>query len=500
VVQARDVSLFFIGTLLSQIVTFASGVFVARWLGPEDYGVLSLVRSVYAVAIILAPLGLDLSLLRHLGENASRWPRSIAQVNSFRRKAAAINIFAAVLIGLFAAPWIEAHFYRHAHFALYLSMTVIALPFAADLAIVGAALRGMDKPVIQNMVGLYFQPLLRLAILMLFLVLGLGVAGVVLSTAIAVAASAVVLGVAFWSLVKKRNLQHHKLDAQDREAMNRVFGYSGWLAIMLFCYNVLRSMDILVLGWYRPVKEVGEYAALSNIAFIIQIFPQAVSQTLGPTVARRYAEGDLAGVRHELSQYLRRAVLLSSPIFATIAIFGPWLDLLFGARYQFSPALSFSMALAYMISSALGQMGVSLTMTGRHRLEFCVIVVGGLMTFGACVFTAPRYGAVGVALSVAAGYALLNGVRTVLSARFMGGLDISFSHLVPPLVCLALAAGWRWALDLTLPHSLLVGVFAIPPLLAAYGGAYWVWILNSGEKAMLGNQLAKRFGRRVAPA
>jgi O-antigen/teichoic acid export membrane protein len=486
---------FFGGMLLSQVVTFAAGVFVARWLGPESYGVLSLARNVYAVAIILAPLGLDLSLLRHLGENRGDWPRSIAQVQAFRRLAAVVNVTAALLLSFVAAPYIEAHFYRHPHFALYLGLTFLALPFTADLAIVGATMRGLERPIFQNLTGLYLQPLLRIGALALFLFMGMGVTGVILSMAVGVAAACGVMSWALWRLARKRGLLGHALDQHDRAAMGRVFGYSGWLAVMLFIYNTLRNVDILVLGRFCPVKEVGEYAALSTIAYTIQIFPQAVSQTLGAVVARRYAEGDLAGVRRELSQYLRRAVLLSSPIFAGVAVFGPWLDLLFGARYHFSPGLSFGLALAYMISGALGQMGVSLTMTGRHKLEFAVLILGGAFTLAACVLTAPRFGPLGVALSVSAGYALLNGVRTVLSARFMGGLDVSFGHLAAPLACLALAFGWKWILERVAPHTLVVGIAAAPPLLAAFAAVYWLALLRPAEKALIRGWLG-RFSRR----
>ena len=490
-VQGRDVLVFFVGTLFGQIVTFASGVFVARWLGPENYGVLSLVRNVYTVTAILAPLGLDLSLLRHLGENAGDWPRSMAQIRGFRVMTAAINLALLPVLGFILAPWVGAHFYHHDHFALYLGLTFLALPFTADVAILGASLRALEMPIFQNLAVLYLQPVLRIGSLVAFLVMGWGISGIILSTTVGVAGACVAMSIAVTRLVRKRNLRGHKLDVVDRTAMRAVFGYSGWLAMMLFIYNTLRNVDVLVLGWSRPMKEVGEYAALSAIAFVIQIFPQAVGQTLAPVVARRYAEGDLAGVRRELSEYLRRAVLLSSPIFAGVAVFGPWLDLLFGSRYHFSSGLSFSLALAYLVSGALGQMGVSLTMTGRHKLEFVVLVIGGAFTFCACVLTAPRFGQVGVALSVTAGYALLNGVRTVLSARFMGGLDISWRHLVPPLVCLSLAAAWRWVLEANAPHTLWVGLAAAPPLLAAFAAAYWMFLLRPGEKDMI----AKRLGR-----
>ena len=494
--KAKDVITYFVGMLFSQVVTFFTGVFVARWLGPESFGVLSLTRNIFAVAIIVAPLGLDLSLLRHLGENRGEWARSIAQIESFRKIAAIINIVFVALLCVVVSPWIERHMYHREHFALYLDLTFLMLPFSADLVIVGAAFRGLERPIVQNITGLYIQPVMRVLLLSCFLSAGFGIVGVLIANTTAAISSFIVMGGAFAWLINKRELSGHKIDDIDRRDMSRVFGYSGWLAAMLLLYNTLKNVDILVLGWFRPASEVGEYAALATIAYTIQIFPQAISQTLGTIVARHYTAGNLKGVRDELSNYLRRAVLLSSPIFAGIAVFGPWLDLIFGAKYHFSSELSFCLALAYLISGTLGWMGVSLTMTGRHRIEFAVLVVGGAITFLACVLTAPRFGSVGVALSVAGGYALINGVRTILSARYMGGLDVSIGHLAPPVICTLIAEGWRLVLDRTAPHTLWVGLAAAPVLLFGFAIAYWLLLLRANEKAMVLSWF-RRLGERL---
>ncbi len=489
--KVRDVALFFGGTLISQAVTFLSGVLVARWLGPDHYGVLSLVRNVYGVIAILAPLGLDLSLLRHLGENGDDWPRSIAQVHRFRLIALLVNLAVLGLAAMLVGPWLEHHVYTQPHFALYLSLALLALPFGADIAILSASLRALNQVSLQNLAGLYLQPFVRVGCLALFLGLGLGVGGVVVSTAIGAAAACAAMSAALAWVTRRRAIARHRLRADDHAAMRRVFGYSVWLGVMLLLYNTLRNVDILVLGWFRPPAEVGQYAALSAIAYVITIFPLAVSQTLSPTVARLYAAGDLAGVRGELRGYLRRAVLLSSPIFAGLAAFGPWLDLVFGARYHFSASLSLLLALVYMLSGCLGQMGVSLTMTGRHRLEFCILAVGAAGSLAGCVLLAPRLGADGVALGILFGYVFVNGVRTVLSARVLRGLDIAWSDAFAPLVCLGIAWGWRLLLDHFFVHSWLTAGWAAALLITAFAGLYQGLILRPDEKAFIAGQWRK---------
>ncbi|MDR3508118.1 MAG: flippase [Caulobacteraceae bacterium] len=493
--KTRDVLLFFVGTLLQQIVTFASGVFVARWLGPDNYGVLSLVRNVYTVALILAPLGLDLSLLRHLGENDHDRPRAMAQVGAFRVITAIVNCLVVLAVFLVIGPWVEARFYPHPHFSLYLSLTFLSLPFAADVAILAATLRALNRPAFQAIASLYLQPLARLGALILFLVMGMGLIGVILSTTVGVTVSMVTMSVALFLLLRREKTPPHKLEPQDRATLRRVYGYSAWLASMLLAYGILRNIDILVLGRFRPSKEVGEYAALSGLAQIIQIYPFALSQTLAPAVARLYAQGDLAGMRRELGDYLRKASLLASPIFAGLAVFGPWLDLLFGPKYHFQASLSFNLALAYYLSGVLGPMGVSLSMTGRHRREFAVLIIGLVGSIAGCVWAAPRFGANGVAIAITAGYAFVNIVRAVLSARFTQGMDAEWADLYPPLTCLAIAHVWRLFLEHFFARSLLVAVPGAIGVCLIFAAAYWLFLLRPPEKAFVVSKLPlKRLG------
>ena len=497
--STRDVSLYFGGTLLTQLITFVTGVMVARWIGPSEYGALSVARNIYQSLLILAPLGLDLSLLRHLGENRGNWAGSLAQVSRLRLLTGLVNLTVLIVTVAIVAPWLQAHVYRTPHLALYLDLTLLALPLAADVAILTACLRGLGAVDVQNLAALYVQPIVRTLALVAFLALGFSVAGVAASTAVGTAASCLLMSWFLQRIARRREIERRAMVLEDRKAIRRVMSYSGWLASMMWLYGVLRSVDILVLGRYRPPAVVGAYAALSTMAFTISILPSALGQTLAPRVARFYAEGDMARMRQALADYLRSAVLLSSPLFAGIAVFGPWLDLLFGARYHFTSSLSLNLAVAYLVSAALGQMGVSLTMTGRHKIEFVVLAVGTGAAFGLCILLAPRFGGNGVALGVTAGYLFTNGVRTVISARFMGGLDVSWSDLMPPLSCLALAYAWRAVLERTVPHTLVVGIAAAPMLLVLFAAAYWLLLLRPEEKDFLTRRIRQRFRRPPNP-
>ena len=487
--RARDAGLYAGGLLFQQVTAFVVGVAAARWLGPQGYGQVSLARAIYGVAVILAPLGLDLSLLRHLGGSGADRSAKLAQVARLRRITLAVNLAVLAGVALFVGPWLQAHLYRRPGFALDLAVAFTALPFAADLAVLTAACRALDRVAQASLASLYLQPVVRTAALGLLLALGLGARGVLAATAIGVAGADLALG----TLLTRRKGEPGGEPPAPHAAgpAPRLFGYSGWMAAMLLTYGGLKLVDVLVLGHFRPAREVGDYAVVSAIAQLICLYPTALSQTLGPTVARFYAEGDRAAVRRDLARYLRLSSLACAPLFAGVAVFGSWLDLLFGSRFRFDPTLCLALALGAYVSGVLGPMSVSLSMTGRHRLEFAILLTGALASLAGCILLAPRYGGTGVACATLGGYVLVNGARTAVSARIMGGSDMAWSDIAAPAACWLLAMAWRGLAERLGGHDWPTAMLTAGGLLASYAMLYGLGLLSTEEKAHL-----RAFSRR----
>ena len=187
--RGRDTGLYAGGLLFQQVIAFAAGVLVARWLGPQGYGQVSPAGAVYGVAVILAPLGLDLSLLRHLGERDDPWPDKFAQVARLRRITFGVNTTILAFVAVLAGPWLQAHVYRQAGLSTDLAIAFVALPFAADLAILTATCRACGRVSAASLASLYLQPVGRTAGLAGLLAAGRGGRGVLAATAAGVAAA-----------------------------------------------------------------------------------------------------------------------------------------------------------------------------------------------------------------------------------------------------------------------------------------------------------------------
>jgi O-antigen/teichoic acid export membrane protein len=222
---------------------------------------------------------------------------------------------------------------------------------------------------------------------------------------------------------------------------------SMMMSLNLVAYGLMRFIDLLSLGLWGTARDVGEYGALSTISQLVQVYPLAASQSLGPRVARHYAAGDTAAMRAELSRYLRLAVGVASFIFAGIAAFGDRLDLVFGASFVFRADVAFLVPLGFLLSATLAPMGFALSMTGRHKAEFLLLGFGTLLLAFGCWVLVPRYGQLGAAISVAMAFSTVNILRFALVSRLLGFLPGHPRDLLGPVLALALAFAARWGLE-----------------------------------------------------
>jgi O-antigen/teichoic acid export membrane protein len=491
-ISTRDVSLFFFGQLFQQIITFASGLLIARWLGPQEYGSLGLARNIYAIALVLGPLGLDVALLRLIPQtpDAER-PKLAQRLRGIRLLTLLANSIIVVASLLAAGPLQQGVYRAYPHLALYLAVTMAALPFAADLTILGAVYRTRGNTSPQILLTMIVQPLVRVVVLVGLILAGLGVAGVVISNLVASLVTFLLLSADLFRRERQEGTSYVARPILERRHLGAVFSYSLWLSFMAMTYNMLRNVDVLVLSRARTADVVGNYVALSVMAQVIQIYPQALSQTLGPTVASAYAAGDFDRIRAALNEYLRRASLIVGPLAGGLAAFGPWLDLLFGKRFEFSPTLCAALSLAYCVSGILAPMGFGLSMTGRHRREFLILILGSVFAVVSCMALSGPFGAVGVAVGVTAAYVLINVARAASTARAFGFIPGEWPDLAPPLI--AYGAGWliRSAWDLALPHTLISAIPAAGLYLAVIGVVYATLLLRPDERNWLTGRLQR---------
>lgn len=476
------------GQLVQQALALVTGVIVGRMIGAAGYGVVNIVRNILTPLIVLAPLGLDLALLKYIGRGDRTLESTHQVLRRLRLVVLAVNLPIALVAGLGGGRVLMAHVYRYPHFDVMLFVALLALPLVADIAVLSAYYKSRQRPAAFALRTLYLQPVVRLALVGLAFLFARSAEAVVCIGTIQVAISAVVVRTSFarW---RRREAEAPKaasggsLQGDEWKAARTILSDSLWMSLNMFVYGMMRYVDVLVLGAFAAASVVGSYTALGSVAQLVAVWPMASSQTLGPNISRYYHARDYAAVRRSLGEYLHFSSVMSGFLFAGVAAFGDHLDLLFGHSFHFRPLIAFLMPLGYLISATLGPTGFALSMTGRHRAELVVLILGSAALWLLCVVLIPPFGDVGAATAVCLSFTLVNVMRFLWVGRTLGFIPGRLADLAPPVIATALAFGIKLAILAELPRTLPALLLACVLYALAYALVAYRFLLGEDGRA-----------------
>ena len=474
------------GFLIQQVTVFATGVIIAHYLGPEGFGTLGILKSLSSVLVIVMPLGLDLALLKHASFYREQPGELQTTSNALRLLVAGCNLLllGALIAGL--GTLLQRIYRDIPEFNVLCVITMVGLVFAADVQISGALYRVFNRVVTYFGIVNYAQPTLRIILSVAVLVAGGSVISIVIVNSLVFLLSFLMIAYAD----RNRRTLPARMSFEVLTAKLRVIlSESLWMAISLLVYQLIRLVDILILAAMTTPQITGAYTAISSVAQLIQIYPNAVSQTLGPQVAVAYKNQNHPEINHALAGYLRKASIMGGYLFGGIAVFGTDLNLVFGHDFNFPWLLPVLLATGWLISATLAPLGYVLSMTGRHRLEVGILAAGAVLLVVCLLLLISVLQATGAALSVAITFAVVNALRSATVIKIIGQSPISLWHLLPPILFAMDAFLCRQA-GLALHRQILLSLLLQCAVYSVVAAALYLGLLaNRDEKAAIARKL-----------
>ncbi|WOH67884.1 oligosaccharide flippase family protein [Bradyrhizobium sp. BWA-3-5] len=469
----------------AKVVSFVAGILIARVIGATQYGMFNVARSVLDSCSVVTPLGLDIALQRHLGSAREQLSSRLGQLTFFRFVTFGLAIMPPVLVATGLGNYIEQSIYRYPDFANVLLVTLIALPFATDIAVLGGAYRGILNPTPSILANFVVQPTIRVTIMGLLFVLGFRLWAVVVATC-----ASYVISWAVLALLARRNMAlstspHPKNWADIRS----VFIYSPSIGASVVFAAWIRSADSLFLGHFATSKDVGQYAAILMVAQLIGLLGEALGQTLGPRVALSFQNNRVLAMETLLADNARRTALLSAPIFAAVLFWGTRIDLVLGPSFVVDFLVVALVASRIFLQTIFGYSGFALSMTGWHVRETILLGCGLLFSLLMCSILIPRYGQLGAALAsfttlVAIDLVRYTIVRTMFRIRIVGISVATTTALAVTTSGLSYLVMWPFD-DRTLPTTILQAAISF----ALYAGLAWRLLFKSEDRAAISSFL-----------
>lgn len=370
-----------------QVIRLIAGLFVGIWiarhLGPGDYGALSLALSLSSLVGVFANLGLNRTVVRELTLHASD--------EGFARRIVASTLVWRLLFSLlcYAATILISVFFDQGN-PLLVGVVAVSISFTSF-----------------DVIDLYFQSktasrysvLARSVSFFVFLFVKVGLllsdSGV---QVFALVSSLEAMGnaLALWLASRSFGIKPSASDIDLRY---------GWALIMQswpelfagFACLIFMRIDQMMLGNMLGDGAVGQYAVASRLAESWYFIPSALVASTFPAIIRQRTQ-DRALYLKRIHQLMVALVGVSYVVAVIVTLLATWaIETLFGRAYESSAAILVILVWSGLFVSLGTASGSWIMAEGMPMLNFTRNVFGAVANIALNFYLIPHYGTVGAA-------------------------------------------------------------------------------------------------------
>jgi O-antigen/teichoic acid export membrane protein len=472
---ARGSGLNLAGAAFNQALRFVITLLLARVIGRADVGRYFQAFAFLALLGLLALSGFRGALTRFIAVHRADGDGGALR-GTLRLGLTLPTAGAAVLgVALFGAShWLGHRALDDPGMVFPLRMVSIALPATAFTDAALAATQGYRTMTPFAAINLVFEPAFRVVLTIGLLAAGYGLRGAMVALLITNCVAAVAAGV--WL---------RKLTGRLTEApvyhWREIFGFStvSWAASL--ASTGLVWADTIILGIFRPEREVGVYQVATRLTVLATIVLFPIATSFAPQIADLYRRGNLDRLARLYAVVTSWTLRLSLPGFIVLVLFPRPLLRVFGHGFAGAATVTVVLAIGQMFDVATGPTGYMLVMSGRPYLTMTNNLFALVINIGLNIVLIPRYGIRGAAAAWALSIALINvaKVAQVWATLHMHAFDIGFAKgllagaiaFVPGLAIKEIAPGFA---GLAIGGLAVGGVYVAALLLLGLREEDWV--------------------------
>ncbi len=448
------------GGMVGSAVTLAERVVIGRLLTPAAYGEVSIGLAVFTLTSTLALAGCSQGISRFvpryetLEDQRGVWVSGLAITWAFSLSAA--------LVLFLTADWIASTLFETDAAVTLLRVLAIALPFVVGFQIAVAAIRGYENTVYRTIVHDLVDPLMRIGLIAILLLAGMGIVAAGIAYLLAAVATFVVAHLLLNRLMPLRGAYQ----THTRELVM----FSAPLVVSSIVGTLLTRTDTVMLGYFRSSFEVGMYDAAYPLASGLLVVLTAFGFLYLPMASRLDSDGNRDAVDDIYATTTKWVYIVTFPAFLLFIVFPEAvIGIFFGAEYSEAARVLPILAIGFFASAAVGRDRETLSALGSTAWIAVGNLTGLILNIGINLVAIPRYGFIGA--GVASVISLL-GVHLVICGVLWQAYDITpFSpeairtYAALPLVVLPwgfLLASWIPLTALTLlPFLVITGLCGI---------------------------------------
>ncbi|MEE9905277.1 MAG: flippase [Chlorobium sp.] len=391
--------------IISLGITFAVTVIVTRYLGPEQFGMLSYAISLTALFASASHMGLGGLVVREIVKNREERPLILGTSFALKMSGSVLGYALLMIYAYKSEGWLTENFYL----ILFVSTSMLVLPLTGIISFwFESQVQGKYSSIAQ-LSGIISGSILKV----LFVVLGAGLTYFAFAHVLQSVMVSIFLLVLFqkksgFSIVKwKFSL------SKAKELLS-----SGWVIFLGSIFAVIYlKIDQVMLRWLVDDKAVGVYSVAATMSEVWYFIPTAIVASLYPRLIE-LSKNDSWLYRKRLQQIFDILFFVALIVAIAVNIFAPYIiSLFFGDAYHDAAGILIIhiwAALFVFMRAALSKW-----ILVEDLLVFSMITQG----FGALVnvilnfYFIPLYGGQGAAIATLISYATASYFSLLVTAK-----------------------------------------------------------------------------------
>ena|SRR3989344_5967986 len=355
----RQAAVLQFGTTFANILQALIGIFIARLLEPERYGIYAIAMSLASLLSIILASGFQEATVSLLSRGYTRNDKDeIKDILGFYAKLISYSIIITIC-ALILAPLISNYFYHDAQIGFYAALVVAAALISSTLfSITIASLQVSGEISLMSALNVIDQ-VVRWGLSLLLVYLGYGIWGAMAGHFFG---AMIMFGLSFfiWKIFLKRHSifpSLYKIIAFiPRAPFKKYFGFSFWIAVDRNVAMLYFILPVLIAGAYIATTEVGYFKLAFGYLNIAMTILVPVSLLLNVSFPKmRIEEKD--NLRKNFIKVSLYSTLVSTAVTAGIILIAPiFFRVLYGVDYL--PSVPYVRAFA--VYGALFGIGVGL--------------------------------------------------------------------------------------------------------------------------------------------
>jgi O-antigen/teichoic acid export membrane protein len=394
---ARNTGHNFLVKAIALTFGFIASVVVARFLGPERYGVYSFVLWFLSMVGLLANLGIPTTITKYVSEFWGKEDSSA--IGEIVSRLLRIELLAGVVLSLvlfFLAPPIS-RWYNNPELSLYLRVAALVILPLTLMFFYNGLFSGLQRFDLIAKTNLMVSPVTVIVILLVIYF------GGTIERLVAVSAVANILLVTCYVYYRRTKFAAIQRGPSKHDFGGKLLKFSATAFVVLLLDSIIwERFGIFFLSIYSTPSEIAFY----NVAFIFSsrtmiLLPGALTGILLPAMSEVYGGGDrqeLARVHSNSTRYL--AVLAFPLCLGGIGIAGQLFPALYGSSYQAASLVFVVLLLGGTVGSIATSSYMLLYAKERQNVVLRVGILSALVSLLASWLLVPVLGARGAAFAV----------------------------------------------------------------------------------------------------